>query len=107
MTALAKKLDIAAITVSIVVLLVVIALFYAPTPSATPDFVYQLPKIYATCNALTAVSLVAALYFIKSKNIRMHQNMIYSAMTLSALFFGGICRLSSFYRANALRRYRS
>ncbi|MDX1941348.1 MAG: DUF420 domain-containing protein [Saprospiraceae bacterium] len=45
-----------------------------------------LPPFHATLNALTAVVLIAAFYFIKQKNVQMHRRMIYVAMTLSVLF---------------------
>ncbi|HMO38031.1 MAG TPA: DUF420 domain-containing protein [Saprospiraceae bacterium] len=49
------------------------------------DFSF-LPPFHATLNALTALVLIAALYFIKQKNVQMHRRMIYIAMTLSVLF---------------------
>ena len=45
-----------------------------------------LPPFHATVNALTAVVLLAALYFIKQKNIEAHRRAIYVAMGLSVLF---------------------
>lgn len=49
------------------------------------DFSF-LPPFHASLNALTAVVLLIALYFIKQKNIIMHRRMIYVAMTLSVMF---------------------
>lgn len=45
-----------------------------------------LPPIYATINGITAVLLVLALYYIKSKNRKMHERMINVCMVLSLLF---------------------
>lgn len=45
-----------------------------------------LPPFHASLNALTAVVLLAALYFIKQKNIEAHRKAIYVAMGLSVLF---------------------
>ncbi|PHN05012.1 DUF420 domain-containing protein [Flavilitoribacter nigricans] len=45
-----------------------------------------LPPFHATLNALTAVVLLVALYFIKQKNIEAHRKAIYVAMGLSVLF---------------------
>jgi putative membrane protein len=45
-----------------------------------------LPPFHATLNALTAVVLLVALYFIKQKKIQQHRNAIYVAIALSALF---------------------
>ena len=45
-----------------------------------------LPPFHATLNALTAVVLLVALYFIKQKKIQQHRNAIYVAIALSVLF---------------------
>lgn len=45
-----------------------------------------LPPFHATLNALTAVVLLAALYFIKQKQPEAHRKAIYVAMGLSVLF---------------------
>ncbi|MCB0546196.1 MAG: DUF420 domain-containing protein [Phaeodactylibacter sp.] len=49
------------------------------------DFSF-LPPFHATVNALTAVVLLAAFYFIKQKNIKAHRRAIYLAIGLSVLF---------------------
>lgn len=45
-----------------------------------------LPPFHATLNALTAVVLLVALYFIKQKKVEQHRNAIYVAIVLSVLF---------------------
>ncbi|MCB0571332.1 MAG: DUF420 domain-containing protein [Phaeodactylibacter sp.] len=45
-----------------------------------------LPPFHATLNALTAVVLMAAYYFIKQKNVKAHRRLIYVAIGLSVLF---------------------
>lgn len=45
-----------------------------------------LPPFHASLNALTALVLLAALYFIKQKNIEAHRKAIYLAVGLSVLF---------------------
>lgn len=45
-----------------------------------------LPPFHATLNALTAVVLLVALYFIKQKKVQQHRNAIYVAIALSVLF---------------------
>lgn len=45
-----------------------------------------LAPFHATLNALTAIVLIIAFYYIKQKNIIMHRRMIYVAMALSVLF---------------------
>lgn len=85
---LAKKLDRIAIALTIVVLIAVVGLRYIP-PMAEDVFpfdIHILPALHAILNSLTAVSLVAAIYFIKNKNVKLHQRFIYVAMALSALF---------------------
>lgn len=49
------------------------------------DFSF-LPPLHASLNALTAVILLVALWFIKQKNVEAHRRSIYAAMLCSALF---------------------
>jgi putative membrane protein len=83
---LEKKLNRWAWVISIVVFLVV-AMMGNPMfrIQTTIDFSF-LPVFHSTMNAITAVLLIAALYFIKNKNKTRHQQMIYIAMGTSALF---------------------
>ena len=83
---LAKKLNIAAWIVSAVVLFLVGLMRQVKIPvPETMDF-SVLPFLHAILNMLTAFMLMAALYFIKNGNIKMHQRAIYVAIGLSALF---------------------
>ena len=81
---LEKKLNIIAVVVSIAVLGLVI-LMQKVTIETEIDFSF-LPPFHSTLNALAAVALIAALYFIKNKNMVAHRNSIYAAMVLSGLF---------------------
>ncbi len=86
-----EKLNLLAGIISIVVPGAVLVLM---TPDLLPKLQLPfnpliLPPIYATINALTAVVLLAALYFIKQKNVVMHSRMIYTAMVFSVLFLIG------------------
>lgn len=83
---LAKRLNALAWVVTAIVLILVglMRRVKIPLPEGW-DFSF-LPPFHATLNALTAVVLMAAFYFIKQKNVIMHRRMIYAAMTLSALF---------------------
>lgn len=45
-----------------------------------------LPPFHATLNALTALVLLVALYFIKQQKVQQHRNAIYVAIVLSVLF---------------------
>lgn len=83
---LARKLNIAAGIFSVVVLLLVglMRRMKIALPEGM-DFGF-LPPLHATLNALTAVVLLVALYFIKQKNIEAHRKSIYVAFTFSLLF---------------------
>jgi putative membrane protein len=83
--ALEKKMNIAAYIISAVVLLLVGAMRRLPKLDLGIDFSF-LPPIHATLNTFAAIFLIVALYFIKNRNMVMHRNMIYAALTCSALF---------------------
>lgn len=83
-----KNLNIASIVASIAVPVVVMILLNDKIlPKITLPFDYLiLPQINAVINSLVAVCLVAALYFIKQKNIAAHKAMTTTALVLSVLF---------------------
>ncbi len=81
---LEKKMNLAAWVVSVVVLALVV-LMRKYTITSAIDFSF-LPPIHASLNALCAVVLLLALYFIKNKNIEAHRKAIYVALGLSVLF---------------------
>jgi len=108
--ALEKKLNTTAWIVSAVVLLLV-GLMRRVKIDLGVDFSF-LPPLHASLNALTAVILIVALYFIKNKNVEAHRKSIYVAMVTSALFlvsyvlyhfttpetrFGGTGAIRTFY----------
>ena len=70
--ALEKKMNIASVVVSIVVIALVVLMRGENKPDWGIDFSF-LPPVYSTLNALCAVALAAALYFIKQKNIEAHR----------------------------------
>lgn len=84
--AIARRLNLYAWIFTAVVLLLVGAMrrIKIPLPEGW-DFSF-LPPFHAGVNALTAVVLLLALYFIKQKNIAAHRSAIYVAMSLSVLF---------------------
>ena len=70
--------------ISIVIPVVVAILFTVRIPNvASLSF---LPPIYATVNGITAVILLLALYAIKGKNIKLHKNLMKTAIALSLVF---------------------
>lgn len=83
---LRRQLNIAAWIITVVVLLLVglMRRIKIPLPEGW-DF-SMLPPFHATLNALTAVVLLIAFYYIKQKKITAHQRAIYVAMGLSVLF---------------------
>lgn len=82
--ALEKKLNKLAILISIVVIGLVVGM-QKFTIETEIDFSF-LPPFHSTLNALAAVALIAALYFIKNGNMKAHRNSIYLAMVLSGMF---------------------
>ncbi len=82
-----KRLNIIATILSIAIPLVVVVLMNPRFPKLSLPFdPYILPPFYATINGITALVLLVALYYIKQRNIKMHQRMIYVAMSLSVVF---------------------
>ena len=83
---LAKQTNVAAwiVTGAVLVLVGLMRQVKIPIPDGW-DFSF-LPPFHATVNALTAVVLLAAFYFIKQKNIKAHRRSIYVALGLSVLF---------------------
>lgn len=79
-----KKYNKLIVVLSIVIPIVVAALFGIKIPNVEP--LSFLPPIYATINGLTAVILVLAFIAIKKKNIVLHENLMTTAIWCSALF---------------------
>jgi putative membrane protein len=82
--ALAKKMNIASIVISVLVLLLVGVMRRVKIDLGV-DFSF-LPPIHAVLNSLVAIFLVLAIYFVKKKDIQSHKKAIFGAMTFSALF---------------------
>ncbi|MBK9734380.1 MAG: DUF420 domain-containing protein [Saprospiraceae bacterium] len=82
--ALAKKLNILSLIVSVVVLTLVGVMRRVKIDLGF-DFSF-LPPVHAILNTLVAICLVAALYFVKQKNIPYHRKSIFGALFFSALF---------------------
>lgn len=83
---LARQLNVAAWIITAVVLALVglMRRVKIPLPEGW-DFSF-LPPFHAGVNALCALVLLAAFYFIKQKNVTAHRRAIYVAMGLSVLF---------------------
>jgi putative membrane protein len=81
---LLKVMDRVAVLITIVVLVTVGMMRRVKIPTDI-DFTF-LPPIHASVNALAAVALVFALYFIKNGKVELHRKSIYAALMFSALF---------------------
>ena len=85
--ALAKKLNIIAIILSVAVLLLV-GVMRRTKIDVGVDFSF-LPPYHAILNTAVTICLLLAFYFIKNKNYKAHSKAIYAAMGFSALFLLG------------------
>ena len=83
---LQKRLNVAAWIGSAIVLLLVGMMRRVKIPLPEGWDLSFLPPFHASLNALTAVVLLVAYYFIRQKKVTLHRRMIYIAMSLSALF---------------------
>ena len=81
---LEKRLNLIAYVVSVVVL-VLVGLMRRVKIDVGIDFSF-LPPIHATLNAVAAVFLLMAYYFIRNKKVEAHRRSIYAALACSALF---------------------
>lgn len=85
--ALAKKLNIWAWIITVVVLLLVGGMRQIKIDFGI-DFSF-LPAVYSTLNAVTAVLLIIAFLQIKKKNVEQHQKLMTAALFTSVLFLLG------------------
>lgn len=72
------------IALSIIIPIVVAVLFTVKLPNVEP--LTFLPPIYAAINAVTALILVIAYIAIRKKNIKLHQQLMKTAIALSVVF---------------------
>lgn len=86
--ALKKKYKRLVVILSVVIPLVVAALFGVNLKELGFDVepLYFLPPIYASLNALTSVLLIAAVWAIKNRKVRLHVRLVQTCLGLSALF---------------------
>ena len=79
-----KKYNKWIVILSIVIPLVVAALFGIKIPNVEP--LTFLPPIYATINGITAIVLLLAFWAIKNKKIALHERLMKTAILFSATF---------------------
>lgn len=87
-SAVEKKYNKWIVILSIVIPLTVAALFGVNLRKMGYDVepLTFLPPIYATVNGITAVLLIFALWAVKNKKIKLHQNLMKTAILCSVLF---------------------
>lgn len=84
-TALAKKLNLYATIVSVVVLLLVATMRQIPRLDLGIDFSF-LPAVYSFMNLLAATFLILGLNYIRQKKVEQHRKMMFVALSMSFLF---------------------
>ncbi len=84
---LEKKLNKFAWVITAAVLLLVVLMRRVKIETSI-DFTF-LPAVYSTLNVLTAVILIAGLYFIKNKQVEKHQQAMTASVLTSLLFLLG------------------
>jgi len=77
---------IAAVSVFVFVVVLVLNRHLIPAPSVVPSFVQYLPKLNAILNGTCSVLLLVSLYCIRQKNITAHKRINILTFCLSSLF---------------------
>ncbi|HTD39517.1 MAG TPA: DUF420 domain-containing protein [Mucilaginibacter sp.] len=77
---------VAAISVFVFLVVLILNRHLIPGPATTPSFIVYLPKLNAILNGTCSVLLLVSLYFIKQKNIAMHKRINIITFCLSSLF---------------------
>ena len=74
-------------SISILIPLVVALLIFFPARlSFAGDWVKLLPGVHAAINSLTVLTLSAALFSVRKRNIRMHRRFMFASLSLGVLF---------------------
>ena len=75
------------ISLTTLINLIIVFLFFLPKQDRDIPFdLTLLPRLNAIFNSFTFIFLLAALFFILRKNIKMHRNFIFAAFTTTTLF---------------------
>lgn len=86
-TKVEKSISVAIVVFSAIVVLLVGAMFMISPPDITLPFDSKImPKFHAIINGTVSVLLLLSWYFIKKKNVKLHQYCNVSAIVLSAMF---------------------
>ncbi len=82
---LARKLNVVIILITVIVFSLVVVMRKIKVDLGV-DFTF-LPPVHAILNTLVTICLLAAIYFIKRKEVENHKKAIYGALIFSAIFF--------------------
>src|ERR1700748_3663980 len=77
---------VAAVSIFVFLVVVILNLKIIPRPATLPSFTFFLPKLNAILNGTCTVLLLLSLYFIKQRNIAVHKRINIVAFILSSLF---------------------
>jgi len=77
---------VAAVSVFVFAVVLILNRKILPVPEVTPAFTIYLPKLNAILNGTCSVLLLVSLYFIRHGNITMHKRVNILAFCLSSLF---------------------
>jgi putative membrane protein len=77
---------VAAISIFVFVVVLILNRHLIPAPAQVPSFVIYLPKLNAVLNGTCSLLLLISLYFIKQKKITIHKRVNILAFCLSSLF---------------------
>lgn len=77
---------VAAVSVFVFAVVLVLNRRIIPAPSVVPSFTHYLPRLNALLNGICSVLLLTSLYFIKQKNIIVHKRINILTFCLSSLF---------------------
>jgi len=77
---------VAAVSVFVFVVVVVLNRHLIPAPAVVPSFVQYLPKLNALLNGTCSILLLISLYFILHGNIKVHKRLNILTFCLSSLF---------------------
>jgi len=77
---------VAAVTIFVITVVIVLNRHLIPGPAVAPAFTPYLPMLNATLNGTCTILLLTSLYFIKQGNIKVHKRLNIITFCLSSLF---------------------
>lgn len=77
---------VAAVTIFVITVVIVLNRHLIPGPAVAPAFTPYLPMLNAVLNGTCTVLLLTSLYFIKQGNIKVHKRLNITTFCLSSLF---------------------